>query len=82
MKYVAIIKTVGDLEKVPLEHLGKSPRYPLECVEGDDIEHLRCQFPSATLMTDEQYWGYKHAMNAVHPDMPVSKPWWKFWSKK
>lgn len=82
MSYVVITKTVGDLVKRPPEHLKSHPGYPLECVEGINVEDLRAQYPGKAVWPMERYLGYKAAMNLMHGKIQVPpRPWWKFWGK-
>lgn len=79
--FVAITKKVGDLGETPGVHKGKNAAYPLECVQGDNLEHLQLMYPESKTMTVEAYAGYKHAMNEVYENQPVVlKKWWKFWA--
>jgi hypothetical protein len=79
--YIVIVKSVKDLDEVPASLKKVHGDFPIECVEGDDLEALQAAYPDKRIMKIEQYHGFKHAMDLIHGDLkPKSKPWWKFWS--
>lgn len=82
MKYVAITKTVADLEK-PTKLQKKLPKeYPLECKEYETFEEALAAHPYGQLMSTEQYNCYQSGIKIIHRHVMNQKPWWKLWGKK
>lgn len=80
--FVAIVKTVKDLEN-PSELEKKLPsEYPLECVEGFKTrEEAETSHPGREVMSCVEYHAYHKAMRLIYAavEAQMEKPWYKFW---
>lgn len=82
MRFVVIVKNVGDLVKRPAEHVKSHPEFPLETKEYDSLDEALLAHPGRKIMTLEEYVGFKNAMNLTHGKIQAPKrPWWQFWGE-
>jgi hypothetical protein len=79
MKYVVILKVVGDLAKRPPEHKKSHSSYPLECREFDTKEQAEIAYPCRQIMSADEYKGFKAAMNLQHGVIQKPKRWYWPW---
>ncbi len=80
-KYVAILKTVGDLKKRGPAHRKSPMAYPLIVEEFETHDAAVKAHPTKQVMDLEQYNAHKAKMNELK-DAKRPRPWWKFWAKK
>lgn len=83
-KFIAIVKTVGQLESKSYVQKNLPDLYPQLCVEGESIEELQKEYPDAKVMSVEDYKGYKMALSDLYEEAQASakQSFWdrlKFW---
>lgn len=81
MRYVAIIKTVGDFGKDISElHKGLPADYPVACKEYETEQEAKAAHPGCKIMDAAHYRGYADGMNMLYKHVKESgtKKWWQW----
>lgn len=83
MRYVAIIKTVGELAERRADQANLPEQYPVDCVEFEaaSAEDAQAAHPGRQVMSVDEYKGYSVALSDLYEQAQAeaSVPWWKFW---
>lgn len=84
MKYVAIVKTIRDLETLRDDQLNLPDLYPVDMkeFEAETLEEAQGMFPGKKVMPADLYRdGYHVALKDLYEQAQIvaEKPWWKLW---
>lgn len=84
MKFIAIVKTAGELEVKDDAQKNLPNLYPVECkeFEAETFEEAQSLYPDKKVMSVEQYNnGYSQALDDIFNEAQATqvKPWWKLW---